>query len=170
MVCTRNMCYSKTFFMQLVFKPINPGCKEEVDYAYGLLIKRYSMENAVIRDTPKPTYKQHKANITKKFLDYRIIFFNNIRLGIVALNKDGSLTHNYDFKSIKTNIKNISRKSFEISYSIYSQYIKLLNLKKSFVRINPKNQKALILFIKMLQAHPEHNIYVKDIQLNLVHD
>ena len=156
--------------MQLVFKPINPGCKEEVDYAYGLLIKRYSMENAVIRDTPKPTYKQHKANITKKFLDYRIIFFNNIRLGIVALNKDGSLTHNYDFKSIKTNIKNISRKSFEISYSIYSQYIKLLNLKKSFVRINPKNQKALILFIKMLQAHPEHNIYVKDIQLNLVHD
>jgi len=156
--------------MILTFKKLDHNNPEHLRYTYGLLEHRYSLPNTTVSKQKLPSYNKHVENLKKYFIDYRIIYHKDIRLGIVALNIDGSLTHNYDYNSIKKHIKHIVRKPFEVSYTIISQYISLMGIRKCHVKINPKNQKALTSFIKMIDENKTGALYIDNIQLNIKHE
>lgn len=153
--------------MRLTFVPIDYTNSEHLFYTYELLKQRFRFKDVVVGSQKLPSFKQHVKNLKEMFTDFRIIYFKDIRLGIVAMNKNGSLTHNYDFKSLRKNIKKITRKHFEVSYAIISQYLQLTNTKSCFVQMNPKNIKAFTLFLKMLQENKPELFRINNIQLNL---
>lgn len=153
--------------MRLTFVPIDLANSEHLFYTYELLKQRFRFKDVVVGRQRLPSFKQHVRNLKEQFSDFRLIYFKDIRLGIVAMNKNGSLTHNYDFKSLRKNIKKITRKHFEVSYAIISQYMQITNTKNCYVQINPKNTKAFILFLKMLEENKPEIFKIDNIQLNL---
>jgi hypothetical protein len=153
--------------MKLEFIPIDPSNQEHLFYTYELLKQRFKFKNVVVGSQKLPSFKQHVLNLKNCFSDFRLIYYKDIRLGVVAMNKNGSLTHNYDFNSLRKNIKKITRKHFEVSYAIISQYLQTTKTKKCFVQINPKNIKAFTLFIKMIEQNKPDIFEIDNIQLNL---
>jgi len=156
--------------MILEFIKLNTDNQEHLQYTYRLLKQRFKFPNTVVGDQQLPSFKEHVFNLKNCFIDFRLIYFNNIRLGIVALNKNYSLTHNYDFNSIKKNIKHITRKHFEVSYAIISQYINLMNINKCYIKMNPANKKALTCFMKMLDENKADALCIESIQLNIKYE
>lgn len=156
--------------MILNFIKLDLGNKDHLQYTYGLLKQRFNLPNTVVGAQKLPSFCEHVKNLQTKFIDFRIIYLKNVRLGIVALNTDFSLTHNYDFNSIKKHIKKITRKHFEISYAIITQYIDCLNIEKCHIKLNPRNQKALVAFTKMLEENHPSPLQIENIQLNLKYE
>jgi hypothetical protein len=153
--------------MKLIFVPIDLGNSEHLHYTYELQKQRFRFKDAIVGNQQLPSFKQHAKNLKEYFEDFRLIYYRDIRIGIVGLNKNGSLTHNYDFRSIRKNIKKITRKQFEIGYTILTQYAQLVNRKKCFVQMNPKNNKAFILFLRMFEANTPGIFKIDNIQINL---
>lgn len=153
--------------MILNFIKLDTNNKEHLYYTYGLLKQRFKFPHTVVGKQVLPSYQEHVNNLKSKFIDYRLIYYKNTRVGIVALNKDYSLTHNYDFNSLRKNIKKITREHFEMSYSIISQYLRYLNIDRCIIKLNPKNQKALVSFVRMLEENQPSPLSIDNIQLNL---
>lgn len=153
--------------MILSFIKLDINNKEHLYYTYGLLKQRFKFPNTVVGKQVLPSYQEHVNNLKNRFIDYRLIYYKNFRVGIVALNKDYSLTHNYDFNSLRRNIKKITREHFEMSYSIISQYLNELSIDRCTIKINPKNERAFVSFVRMLEENQPSPLSIDSIQLNL---
>jgi len=158
------------YLMKLHFKSIDIKNINHVDYTYDLLKQRYKFSNAAVSCGSLPSYDEHKKNLKKLFYDVSIVYCKNISLGIVGHNKNGSITHNYDFTSLKKHLKQIKRKSFELGFSMLYQYIKLRKLSTFYVRINPNNKRALEGFLYMFKTLKTKKLYIDSVQLNLLYD
>lgn len=156
--------------MKLKFKSIDIKNANHVDYTYNLLKQRYKFSNAAVSSGGLPSYNEHKQNLKKIFYDISIVYYKNIPLGIVGHNKNGSITHNYDFISLKKCLKQIKRKSFELGFSMLHQYIKLRKLSCFYVKINPNNKRALEGFLYMFKTLRTGRLHIDNIQLNLKYD
>jgi hypothetical protein len=156
--------------MKLQFKSIDLKNTNHVDYTYSLLKQRYMFSNAVVLPGDLPSYKEHKKNLKTAFYDVSIVYYKNIPLGIVGHNKNGSITHNYDFATLRKCLKQIKRKSFELGFSMLCQYIKLRKLTKFYVRINPNNKRALEGFLYMFKTLKTGKLHIDNIQLNLLYE
>ena len=63
-VCTRNVCHSKAFFMQLVLKLINPKCKDKAIQLH-MMQKPVQLMNASRSSISEYTWCRHGFHATR---------------------------------------------------------------------------------------------------------